>query len=95
MLTIKSPVLTEKGALKPSVRKEIRDVITDLKVEFANGTVVSLDNKGNGNYFGLLANCADGTKIYGKVEFVITTNEYKEPTKRPAKPKEKEPVVIE
>lgn len=95
MLNIKTHALTEKGALRPQVRGVIRDEIKDVQVVLSNGTVASLAYKGDSNYYGPIAECEDGTVIYGKVELTITTNEYKAPAKKKAAPKEKEVIYFE
>lgn len=95
MLRIHTPVITEKGALKPNVRKDIRDTITDVSLGFSNGSTESLKYMGNGDYYGLIATCDDGTQIFAKINLVITINDYKEPVKKIAKPREKEATIIE
>lgn len=98
MLKIKTEALTEKGALRPAVRKVIREAIQGLNVELSNGTVAALNKMGDensNNYYGPIATCEDGTVIYGKVELTITTNDYKEPVKRKAPVKEAEVIEVE
>jgi hypothetical protein len=73
MLTIKTNALTEKAVLRPAVRKTIRENITSVTITLANGSIVELENKGNGDYFGVIAS-ADDTNINAKVELTITTN---------------------
>ena len=95
MLNIKTNALTEKGALRPAVRTTIREAITDLQVVLANGTVATLKYMGDSNYYGAIAECEDGTVVYGKVELTITTNDYKAPTKKKAPAKEREVIEFE
>lgn len=94
MLTIKTNALTEKSVLRPAVRKTIRENITNVSITLANGSVVELESKGNGDYFGIIA-VADDTSINAKVELTITTNDYKAPVKKVAAPKEPELIEVE
>lgn len=94
MLTIKTNALTEKAVLRPAVRKTIRENITSVTITLANGSTVELENKGNGDYFGVIAS-ADDTNINAKVELTITTNDYKAPAKKAAAPKEPEYIEVE
>lgn len=94
MLTIKTNALTEKAVLRPAVRKTIRENITNVTITLANGSIVELESKGNGDYFGVIAS-ADDTNINAKVELTITTNDYKAPVKKAAAPKEPEYIEVE
>ena len=95
MLNVKTNAITEKGALKPAVRAVIRDAITGVNVSLSNGSVETLEYKGNGEYYGPIATCEDGTVVYGKVSMTITINDYKAPAKKVATPKEPEAIEIE
>lgn len=94
MLTIKTNALTEKGVMRPNVRKTIRENITGVSITLANGSVVELESKGNGDYFGVIAN-ADDTSINAKIELTITVNDYKAPVKKVTAPKEPELIEVE
>ena len=80
--------------MRPSVRKAIRENITAVSITLANGTVVDLEPKDAGIYFGQIAN-ADDTGINAKVELTITVNDYKAPVKKVAAPKEPEYIEVE
>lgn len=95
MLTIKTNALTEKGALRPQVRTVVKDAINDVQISLSNGSVESLTYMGNGDYYGQVAVCEDGTPIYAKVSLAITTNDYKAPAKKKAPAREVEVIDFE
>lgn len=95
MLTVKTHAFTEKGALRPQVRTTIKDAISELQLVLSNGSIVTLDYMGNGEYYGQVAVCEDGAAVYGKVSLAITTNDYKAPAKKKAPVKEHEVIEIE
>lgn len=95
MLTIKTNALTDKGALRPQVRTVVKEAITDLQLVLSNGSVASLAYMGNGEYYGPIATCEDGTVIYGKASLAITVNDYKAPAKKKAPVREVEAIEIE
>lgn len=94
MLNIKTNALTDKGVMRPNVRKTIRENITAVSITLANGTVVELDAKDAGIYFGQIATAED-VNVNAKIELTITTNDYKAPVKKVAAPKEPELIEVE
>lgn len=94
MLTIKTNALTEKSVLRPAVRKTIRENIASVSITLANGSVVELEPKDAGIYFGTIAT-ADDVNVNAKIELTITVNDYKAPVKKVATPKEPELIEVE
>lgn len=95
MLNIKAEALTEKGAMRPAVREAVRGNIQAITITLANGSVVDLEYKGNGEYFAPVAMAADGTVINAKVALTITANDYKAPAPKKAAPKAAEVIEVE
>lgn len=93
MLKVNAEALTEKGSVKPAVRKVIREQVTELVLVLGNGTSVSLDQVGNSTYFGVIATDTEGNEINAKVELTINTGDYVAPAKAAAK--ESETIEIE
>lgn len=93
MLTIKTNALTDKGVMRPAVRKVIRENIEAMVIKLANGSEVSLEPKAAGEYFGVIA-IADDVAINAKVELTITVNDYKAPTKKAAPTREPEYIEV-
>lgn len=95
MLKVKTNALSEKGALRPAVRTVIKEAITGVDINLSNGSVENLTYMGNGDWYGPIAVCEDGTTVYGKISLTITTNDYKAPTKKSTVAKEPESIEVE
>lgn len=93
MLTIKTNALTDKGVMRPAVRKVIRENIEAMVIKLANGTEVVMEPKAAGEWFSVVAK-ADDVDINAKVELTITVNDYKAPTKKAVSPKEPEYIEV-
>lgn len=94
MVVINGNALTEKGNLKADVRKIIRGAISTVNVVLQNGKQITLESKGNGDYFGAVGQAEDGD-INAKVSLVVTSEDYKEPVKATKKAVEKEAIDFE